>query len=175
MVAVYRLGDNRVADLVDGILKVLLIIDDAATGHGDLSSFEQVLGLFFITGDLHSYTAGGAGNGRLHTALVYTITQLHQRMPVEPDIRDLPPDGFVYNRTGTRPQSLVLPDLAEVLYIFFEVVRDIIGKCLRHLHGGLGRIYTGLCFLVGEYNMVNTLICCLPGAAKAGVHTGKGL
>src|SRR3954466_8831735 len=55
MIAVYRLGNNRVAYLVNGALQVFFIINNTAPWYGNFRCFQQVLGLFFIAGDLYSY------------------------------------------------------------------------------------------------------------------------
>ena len=81
-----------------------------------------------------------------------TVAELHERVPVEPDERDVATDGLVDERLGGRPERLALGDPDEPLELGREVEEDLrIVRCdevIDQPDGHLAGLEPDLLFLV---------------------------
>jgi hypothetical protein len=93
---------------------------NASFRHGDLVALQQLLGLFFVAGDLHADVAGLAGDGGADALLVYAVSELHQALAVQPQVWYAAFSGFFHDGARAGPKARVLAQFAHALNVIFQ-------------------------------------------------------
>ena len=84
VVAVVRFRNDREADALRGPERLRFSLDELLLRHGQAERGEDLVGLLLVAGELDGNVRGAAGDRRLDALLILSMTQLHQRLVIEP-------------------------------------------------------------------------------------------
>ena len=105
--------------------RAFLGVDDLGARDRQPGRVEQPVGQALVRGDVDPDGRGQRGHRRPDPLLVDAVAELDERMPVEPDERDVAADRLVDERLGRRPEGLPLGEPDEPLHLRREVEEDV--------------------------------------------------
>ncbi len=121
MVAVQRLDRHRVADGGGRSGRLLLVADHLGARHRHAGRRQQLVGQLLVGRDVDAQRAGLAGHGGADALLVDAVAQLHQRLLVQADGRDVAQGGLVQDGLGRRAERRALGQQDQLLELDAEV------------------------------------------------------
>ena len=108
VIAVERLGHHRHAEPARGAQRALFRRDQLLLGYRQAERGENLVGLFLVAGQLHRDMRRAAGDGGLDALLVFAVTELHQRLPVQAQPGNVAFLRRVHQRGGRRAKRATL-------------------------------------------------------------------
>ncbi len=125
VVAVERLDHAREPEPLGGGDRAVLGVHDVGARHRQPGRIEQPVGQALVRGDIDPDGRRLRGHRRADPLLVDAVAELHERVSVEPDERDVAADRLVDERLGGRPERLPFGEPDEVLHLRGEVEEGV--------------------------------------------------
>ena len=89
VIAVVGLGDHRVADASRGAHRLRFVLHELLARHRQAERGQDLVGLLLVARELDRDVRRASADGRLDALLVLAVTELHQRLVVQAQPRDL--------------------------------------------------------------------------------------
>ena len=115
VIAVIRLGHHGKPDALRGAHRLPFALHQFLFGHRQPERRQNLVGFLLVAGQLHRDVRRAAGHRRLDALLELAMTQLHQRLIIEPQPGDAVPLGGAHQRGGRGSQRAALREADELI------------------------------------------------------------